>query len=69
MYVLANMEEIEINADTMNKFMNDECDDEDDFGIDMTMFYHDNNNPKCGQLTATCNGQSKLDRNCRIDSA
>ena len=57
MYVLANMEEIEINADTVNKFMNEECDDEDDFGIDMSMFYFDNGNTKCGQLTATCNGR------------
>jgi hypothetical protein len=54
LYRLADMEEIEINSNTVNNFLNDECDDEDDYGIDMTIFYADNS-LKCGQFTATCN--------------
>ena len=55
-YGLANLEEIEVNADTVNKFLAEECDDEDDHGIEMTMFYYDNNR-RCGQFSAVCNGQ------------
>jgi hypothetical protein len=55
-YELAPMEEIEINSDTMKRFLNDECADEDDYGIDMTMFFHENNR-QCGQFTAKCNGK------------
>ncbi len=53
-YRLADMEEIEINSNTVNNFLNEECADEDDFGIEMTIFYADNN-LKCGKFTATCN--------------
>jgi len=55
LYKLADMEEIEINGNTLKNFMNNECDDEDDYGIEMTVFYADNNS-KCNKLTATCNG-------------
>jgi len=53
-YKLADMEEIEINSNTVSNFLNEECADEDDYGIDMTIFYA-NNNLKCNQFTATCN--------------
>ncbi len=53
-YRLADMEEIEINSNTVSNFLNEECADEDDFGIEMTIFYADNN-LKCGKFTATCN--------------
>jgi hypothetical protein len=57
LYKLADMEEIEINGNTLKNFMNNECDDEDDYGIEMTVFYAENNNNlKCNKLTATCNG-------------
>lgn len=57
-YRLADMEEIEITSNTAKNFMNDECADEDDYGIEMTMFYADNN-LKCNQFTATCNEATK----------
>jgi hypothetical protein len=52
-YRLADMEEIEINRDTVTNYIKDECEDEDDYGIEMTMFYYDNN-LKCGHFTANC---------------
>jgi len=58
LYRLADMEEIEINSNTVNSFLNDECADDEDHGIEMTIFYADNN-LKCGQFTATCNTQTK----------
>jgi len=58
LYRLADMEEIEINSNTVNNFLNEECSDEDDFGIEMTIFFY-NNNLKCGQFTATCNQATK----------
>jgi len=57
-YRLADMEEIEINSNLVNLFTEEECADEDDFGIDMTIFYY-NNNLKCNQFTATCNQATK----------
>jgi hypothetical protein len=54
LYRLADMEEIEINSNSITNFLSDECDEEDDYGIDMSIFYFDNN-LKCGQFTATCN--------------
>jgi hypothetical protein len=54
-YRLADMEEIEITRNTLTKFMDDECDDEDDYGIPMTIFYADSNS-KCGRFTVPCNG-------------
>jgi hypothetical protein len=54
-YKLADLEEIEINGNTLKNFINEECADEDDYGIEMTVFYADNN-LKCNQLSATCNG-------------
>jgi len=53
-YRLADMEEIEINTNTVNNFLNEECSDEDDYGIEMTIFYADNN-LKCGRFNAICN--------------
>jgi len=53
-YRFADMEEIEINSNTVSNFLNEECADEDDYGIEMTVFYY-NNNLKCGQFSATCN--------------
>lgn len=53
-YRLADLEEIEVNSNTVSNFLNEECADEEDYGIEMTMFYY-NKNLKCGQLTATCN--------------
>jgi len=57
-YRLADMEEIEINSNSVSSFLNEECADEDDFGIEMTIFYY-NNNLKCNQFTATCNQATK----------
>lgn len=57
-YRLADMEEIEINSNTVSNFLNEECADEDDFGIEMSIFYADNN-LKCGKFTATCNQATK----------
>jgi hypothetical protein len=54
LYRLADMEEIEINSNTVSNFLNEECTDEDDYGIEMTIFYF-NNNLKCGQFSAVCN--------------
>jgi len=53
-YRLADMEEIEVTGDTVKNFMEEECADEDDFGIEMTMWYY-GNNVQCKQFTATCN--------------
>jgi len=53
-YRLADMEEIEINSNTVSNFLKEECDDEDDYGIEMTIFYADNS-LKCNKFTATCN--------------
>jgi hypothetical protein len=58
LYRLANMEEIEINSNSVNAFLEEECADEDDYGIEMTIFYF-NNNLKCSQFTATCNQATK----------
>jgi len=58
LYRLSDMEEIEINSNTVKNFLNDECDDEDDHGIEMTIFYYDNNS-KCGQFNAICNQITK----------
>jgi hypothetical protein len=58
LYRLADMEEIEINSNTVTNFLNEECADEDDYGIEMTIFYF-NNNLKCGQFTAICNRSYK----------
>ena len=57
-YGLANMEEIEVTTETVNKFLGEECDDEEDYAIEMTMFYYDNNR-RCGQFSAICNGNPK----------
>jgi hypothetical protein len=54
LYRLADMEEIEINSNTVNAFIDEECADEDDYGIEMSIFYF-NNNLKCGQFSANCN--------------
>ena len=54
LYRLADIEEIEVTSNSVNAFLDEECADEDDFGIEMTIFYY-NNNLKCGQFTATCN--------------
>lgn len=53
-YRLADMEEFEVNSNTVSNFLNEECSDEEDFGIEMTIFYY-NKNLQCGQFTATCN--------------
>lgn len=53
-YRLANLEEIEINTDSVKSFLEHECVDEEDFGIEMTIFFY-NNNLKCNSFTATCN--------------
>ncbi|CAF0957826.1 unnamed protein product [Adineta steineri] len=57
-YRLADLEEIEINANTAKSFMNDECTDEEDNGIELTMFFSDKD-LKCNQFTATCNEANK----------
>jgi len=54
LYRLANMEEIEITSNSIDNFLNDECADKDDYGIEMTIFYGDNS-LKCSQFTAICN--------------
>jgi hypothetical protein len=55
LYRLANLEEIEITRNSLTKFIDDECNDEDDYGIPMTIIYADSNN-KCGKFQAMCNG-------------
>jgi len=55
---LSDMEEIEITSTTVNNFLTEECNDEEDNGIDMTMFAYDNN-LKCGQFNAVCNQMTK----------
>jgi hypothetical protein len=52
-YRLADLEEIEINNNTIKNFLDEECADEDDYGIEMTIFYADNNF-KCGKFNAFC---------------
>ena len=54
-YRLADREEIEIDRNTQQKFFDEECHDNDDHGMPMTIFYADSNN-KCDRFTATCNG-------------
>lgn len=58
LYKLADMEEIEVNSNTVTSFLNDECADEDDEGLEMTMFVADNN-LQCNRYTATCNKATK----------
>lgn len=53
-YKLADLEEIEITGESAKLFLESECDDEEDHGIEMTIFYY-KDNLKCNQLTATCN--------------
>ena len=55
-YRLADLEEIEIDRNTQKKFFDEECHDDDDHGIPMTIFYADSNSNKCDRFTATCNG-------------
>ena len=55
LYQLANMEEIEITPNSLTKFLDDECSDEDDYGIPMTILYTDINN-KCGKFQVVCTG-------------
>jgi len=57
-YRLADMEEIEINGNTVTQFLMDECADEEDYGIEMTVFYADNN-LKCGQFNVVCKQATK----------
>ena len=54
-YKFANMEEIEVNADTAKNFMDEECADEEDEGIEMTMFFA-SDKLQCNKFTAKCNG-------------
>lgn len=49
------MEEIEVTSNSLSKFIDDECNDEDDYGIPMTILYTDSNN-KCGKFQVICNG-------------
>ncbi len=63
MYRLANIEEIEITNNSVTNFINEECSDEDDYGISMTILYADSNN-KCGKFQVICNGlYSNLNNN------
>jgi len=57
-YRLAKMEEIEVNSNTAKKFLDDECSDTEDYGIEMTIFYTDANN-KCDRFTAVCSEQNR----------
>jgi len=57
-FKLSDMEEIEITSTTVNNFLTEECNDEEDNDIDMTMFAYDNN-LKCGQFNAVCNKMTK----------
>ena len=56
-YKLADMEEIEITVDSARLFLELECDDEEDQGIEMNIFYY-KSDLKCNQMTATCNRKS-----------
>jgi len=58
LYQLANLEEIEITPNSLPKFLDDECSDEDDYGIPMTILYTDINN-KCGKFQAICTENTK----------
>lgn len=55
-YRLADMQEIEINRQTVKKFIDDQCHEEEDYGGTMTVFFADRNN-KCDQFTTICNGE------------
>ncbi|CAF1069590.1 unnamed protein product [Adineta ricciae] len=57
-YKFANMEEIEVNANTAKNFMDEECADQDDEGIEMTMFFA-SDKLQCNKFTATCNAANK----------
>jgi len=57
-YTLVDMEEIEVTPNSLENFLRDECDDEEDYGIEMTIFYADEKT-QCGRLTATCNELTK----------
>jgi len=57
-YQLANMEEIEITPNSLTKFLDDECSDEDDYGTPMTILYADSNN-KCNKFQAICTENTK----------
>jgi len=57
-YRFADMEEIEINANTAKSFMNDECAEEEDYGIELTMFFTEKD-LKCNKFTAICNESNK----------
>jgi len=58
LYRLADMEEIEITSETINHFIHEQCEEEEDYDIEMTMFIA-NNNLKCEKVTAVCNKISK----------
>ena len=55
-YTLMNMEEIEVTANSVNAFISEECDDEEDHGIDMTIFYYAQQR-QCGKLVTKCDGK------------
>jgi len=63
LYRLANIEEIEVTNNSVTNFIDEECSDEDDYGIPMTILYANSNN-KCGKFQAICNGlYSNLNNN------
>ena len=55
-YGLANIEEIEINDETLSKFVDGECKDKEQYGRQLTLFYYDNSR-KCSQLDTVCDGK------------
>jgi len=57
-YQLAKLEEIEVNSNTAKTFLDDQCDDDEDFQIDMTIFYLNGIN-KCDKFITKCNEKTK----------
>jgi len=57
-YRLANMEEIEVTNNLGKQFFDDQCEDTDDHGIEMTIFYT-NGIDKCADFKAICNDKNR----------
>jgi len=57
-YKLANMEEIEVTSNLAKQYLDDQCEDSDDHGIELTVFYT-NGVDKCADFKVVCNDKNR----------
>jgi len=57
-YQLAHMEEIEVTNTLAKQYLDDQCEDSDDHGIELTVFYT-NGVDKCGDFKVVCNDKNR----------